>query len=88
LPTIVELKKIYNPNAGVVCGPNGHMSCQIKGGIRLTSSVVWSSSRGDRPQFMRGFVFRDSGEAKKHVVQLDKRGASFDRALCVRHSGQ
>jgi len=88
LPTIDELKKIYNPNAGVVCGEYGRMSCQIKGGIRLTSSVVWSSSHGDRPQFMRGFVFRGQGEPKQHVVQLDKRGANFDRALCVRRANQ
>jgi len=88
LPTIDELMKIYNPNAGVVCGANGYMSCRIKGGIRLTSSVVWSSTRGDRPQFMRSFVFRGQGEAKRHVVQLDKRGANFDRALCVRRADQ
>jgi len=88
LPTIDELKMIYNPNAGVVCGEYGRMSCQIKGGIRLTSSVVWSSTRGDRPQFMRSFVFRNQGEAKRHVVQLDKRGANYDRALCVRRADQ
>jgi hypothetical protein len=88
LPSIDELRKIYNPNAGVACGPNGTMSCQIKGGIQLTSGVVWSSSRGERPQFMRGFVFRGSGELTKHVVERDKRGAGFDRALCVRRSGQ
>jgi hypothetical protein len=88
LPSIEELKRIYNPNAAVACGPNGGMSCQIKGRIQLTSSVVWSNSRGERPQFMRGFVFRGAGEPRKHVVELDKRGASFDRALCVRSSGQ
>jgi hypothetical protein len=37
---------------------------------------------------MRGFVFRNSGELTKHVVERDKRGAGFDRALCVRRSGQ
>jgi hypothetical protein len=37
---------------------------------------------------MRGFIFRDAGEQRKHVVDLDKRGAGFDRALCVRSSGQ
>ena len=88
LPAIDELRKIYNPNAGVACGSNGNMSCQIKGRIQLTSGVVWSSSRGERPQFMRGFVFRNSGELTKRVVELDKRGAGFDRALCVRSSGQ
>ena len=88
LPSIDELRKIYNPNAGVACGPNGNLSCQIKGRIQLTSGVVWSSSRGERPQFMRGFVFRNSGELTKHVVERDKRGAGFDRALCVRRSGQ
>ena len=88
LPAIDELRKIYNPNAGVACGSNGNMSCQIKGRIQLTSGVVWSSSRGERPQFMRGFVFRDAGEPRKHVVELDKRGAGFDRALCVRSSDQ
>ena len=88
LPKIDELKKIYNPNAGVACGPNGGMSCQIKGGIRLTSGVVWSSSNGDEPQTMRGFIFRGQGEARKHVMELDKRGAGFDRALCVRSAGQ
>jgi hypothetical protein len=88
LPSIEELRGIFNPNAAVACGPNGNMSCQIKGRIQLTSSVVWSNSRGERPQFMRGFVFRDTGEPRKHVVELDKRGASFDRALCVRNSGQ
>jgi hypothetical protein len=88
LPSIDELRKIYNPNAGVACGPNGNLSCQIKGRIQLTSGVVWSSSRGERPQFMRGFVFRGSGELTKHVVERDKRGAGFDRALCVRRSGQ
>jgi hypothetical protein len=88
LPSIEELRKIYNPNAGVACGSNGTLSCQIKGRIQLTSGVVWSSSRGERPQFMRGFVFRNSGELTKRVVELDKRGAGFDRALCVRSSGQ
>jgi hypothetical protein len=86
LPAIEELKGIFNPNAAVACGPNGGMSCQIKGRIQLTSSVVWSNSRGERPQFMRGFVFRGAGEPRKHVVELDKRGASFDRAICVRGS--
>jgi len=33
-------------------------------------------------------VFRGQGEAKRHVVQLDKRGANFDRALCVRRADQ
>ena len=88
LPSIEELKNIYNPNAAVACGPNGNMSCQIKGRIQLTSGVLWSSSRGERPQFARGFVFRDAGEPRKHVVELDMRGASYDRALCVRRSGQ
>ncbi|MGD0295236.1 MAG: DUF1566 domain-containing protein [Terracidiphilus sp.] len=88
LPKIDELKTIYNPNAGVACGANGYMSCQIKGGIRLTSGVVWSSSGGDEPQTMRGFIFRGQGELKRHVVQLDKRGASYDRALCVRRAEQ
>ena len=88
LPRIDELKTIYNPNAGVACGPNGGMSCQIKGGIRLTSGVVWSSSSGDEPQTMRGFIFRGQGEPRKHVMELDTRGAGYDRALCVRTSGQ
>jgi hypothetical protein len=88
LPSIDELKKIYNPNAGVACGPAGKMSCQIKGGIRLTTGVVWSSSSGDEPQTMRGFIFRGQGEAKKHVMELDKRGTNYDRALCVRNSDQ
>lgn len=88
LPKIDELKKIYDPNASAVCGPAGHMVCQIKGGIRLTSGVVWSSSAGDEPQTMRGFDFRSQGEPKKHVIQLDKRGNNYDRALCVRRPGQ
>ena len=88
LPSIEELKGIFNPNAAVACGTNGNMSCQIKGRIQLTSSVVWSNSRGERPQFMRGFVFRGAGEPRMHVVELDMRGASFDRALCVRRSDQ
>lgn len=88
LPSIEELKKIYNPNASVACGHEGNLSCQIKGGIRLTSGVVWSSSSGDEPQTMRGFYFRSQGELKKHVIELDKRGAGFDRALCVRSGEQ
>jgi hypothetical protein len=88
LPSIDELKKIYNPDARVACGPEGHMVCQIKGGIRLTSGVVWSSSGGDEPQTMRGFIFRGPGEPKKHVLQLDKPGNNYDRALCVRRPGQ
>jgi hypothetical protein len=88
LPSIEELKKIYNPNASVACGHEGNLSCQIKGGIRLTSGVVWSSSSGDEPQTMRGFYFRSQGELKKHVIELDKRGAGFDRALCVRGGEQ
>jgi hypothetical protein len=86
LPSIDELKRIYNPNATAPCGAQGYKSCQIKGGIRLTSGVVWSSSSTDRPQFMRGFYFHGAGEAKQHVIELDKRGANFDRALCV-HGG-
>jgi len=88
LPRIDELKKIYEPNAQAVCGLEGHMVCQIKGGIRLTSGVVWSSSDGDEPQAMRGFVFRGPGNPQKHVIQLDKRGNNYDRALCVRRPGQ
>ncbi len=88
LPSIDELKRIYNPNAMATCGANGNMSCQIKGGIRLTSGVVWSSSGTDRPQFMRGFYFHGAGEPRQHVIELDKRGANFDRALCVRGGGQ
>jgi hypothetical protein len=88
LPRIDELKKIYNPNASVACGQAGKMSCQIKGGIQLTSGVVWSSSGGDETQSMRGFIFRGQGEARKHVMELDKRGAAFDRALCVRSAEQ
>ena len=88
LPTIDELKRIYNPNAGVACGAQGNMSCQIKGRIQLSSGVVWSSSRGESPQFMRGFVFHNQGGQNRHVVELDKRGASYDRALCVRGSGE
>jgi len=88
LPRIDELKKIYDPKAQAVCGPEGHMVCQIKGGIRLTSGVVWSSSDGDEPQTMRGFVFRGQGELNKHVLQLDKRGNNYDRVLCVRRLGQ
>jgi hypothetical protein len=37
---------------------------------------------------MRGFIFRGQGEARKHVMELDKRGAAFDRALCVRSAEQ
>jgi hypothetical protein len=88
LPSIDELKMIYNPGAQAVCGQEGHMVCQIKGNIRLTSGVVWSSSSGDRPQLMRGFVFRDAGEPRRHVVQLEKSGNNYDRALCVRRAGQ
>jgi len=88
LPSIDDLKKIYNPDARAVCGPEGHMVCQIKGGIRLTSGVVWSSSGGDEPQTMRGFIFRGPGEPKKHVLQLEKPGNNYDRALCVRRPGQ
>jgi len=88
LPKIDELKKIYNPNTSVACGHEGNLSCQIKGGIRLTSGVIWSSSGGDETQTMRGFIFRGVGEPKKHVMELDKRGAAFDRALCVRAAGQ
>jgi hypothetical protein len=88
LPAIDELKNIYNPDAMAPCGANGNMTCQIKGGIRLTSGVVWSSSGTDRPQFMRGFYFRGQGEPRRHVQELDKRGVNYDRALCVRHSGQ
>jgi hypothetical protein len=86
LPKIDELKKIYNPNASVACGHEGNLSCQIKGGIRLTSGVIWSSSSGDEPQTMRGFIFRGQGEARKHMMELDKRGANYDRALCVRRA--
>jgi hypothetical protein len=88
LPTIDELKNIYNPAARAACGLEGHAVCQIKGNIRLTSGVAWSSSGTDRPQFMRGFYFRGAGEPKTHVLELDKRGANYDRALCVRRSGQ
>jgi hypothetical protein len=88
LPKIDELKNIYNPYAGVVCGTQGNMTCQIKGGIRLTSGVVWSSSGGDEPQTMRGFYFHGQGELKKYVIELDKRGANYDRALCVRRADQ
>lgn len=88
LPSIDELKNIYNPNAMAPCGAQGYKSCQIKGGIQLTSGVVWSSSGGDEPQTMRGFYFRGQGDPKQHVIELDKRGASFDRALCVRNSDQ
>jgi hypothetical protein len=88
LPSIDELKMIYNPGATVACGQEGHMVCQIKGNIHLTSGVVWSSSGGERPQLMRGFVFRDAGEPRRHVVQLEMSGNNYDRALCVRRSGQ
>jgi hypothetical protein len=88
LPSIDELKRIYSPNAGVACGAQGNMSCQIKGGIQLTSGVVWSSSGGYEPQTMLGFYFRGTGELRKHVIELDKRGANYDRALCVRRGDQ
>jgi hypothetical protein len=88
LPTIDELKNIYNPSARAACGLEGYAVCQIKGNIRLTSGVVWSSSGGDEPQTMRGFYFRGAGEPRRHVLELDKRGANYDRALCVRRSGQ
>jgi len=87
LPTIDELKNIYNPAARAACGANGYSVCQIKGKIQLTSGVVWSSSAG-RPQFMSGFYFRGVGEPRRHVLELEKRGANYDRALCVRRSGQ
>ena len=88
LPAIEELRKIYNPDAVTPCGPQGYMSCQIKGNIHLSSGVVWSSSGGERPQSMLGFIFRDAGMQRKRMVELDKRGNNFDRALCVRRSGQ
>ncbi len=88
LPTIDELKNIYNPAARATCGLAGYAVCQIKGNIQLTSGVVWSSSGGDEPQTMRGFYFRGAGEQRRHVLVLDKRGANYDRALCVRPSGQ
>jgi Protein of unknown function (DUF1566) len=88
LPSIDELKKIYNPNAQVACGSEGNMVCQIKGRIQLTSGVVWSSSGTGRPQFMRGFYFHGAGEPGRHVIELDKRGINYDRALCVRSTDQ
>jgi len=88
LPKIDELKNIYNPAASVACGSEGNKVCQIRGRIQLTSGVVWSSSGGDEPQTMRGFYFRGVGEPRTHVLELDKRGANYDRALCVRQSGQ
>jgi hypothetical protein len=88
LPTIDELKNLYNPAARTACGAYGNSVCQIKGKIQLTSGVVWSSSSGGRPQFMRGFYFRGAGEPRTHVLELDRRGANYDRALCVRRSGQ
>jgi hypothetical protein len=88
LPAIDELRKIYNPDAVTPCGAQGYMSCQIRGNIHLSSGVVWSRSGGDEPQTMRGFIFRDNGMQNKHVVELDKRGNNYDRALCVRRSGQ
>jgi hypothetical protein len=88
LPSIEELMTIYNPAARVACGTDGYKVCQIKGRIQLSSGVVWSSSRGEGPQFMRGFYFRGPGEPRRHVLELDKRGVSYDRALCVRSSGQ
>jgi hypothetical protein len=88
LPTIDELKNIYNPAARAACGLEGYAVCQIKGNIRLTSGVVWSSNGGYEPQTMLGFYFRGAGELRKHMLELDKRGANYDRALCVRSSGQ
>jgi hypothetical protein len=88
LPAIDELRTIYNPAARVACGTEGHMVCQIKGRIQLSSGVVWSSSKTDYPRFMRGFIFRDIGDLKRHVLDLDRRGDSYDRALCVRRSGE
>jgi hypothetical protein len=37
---------------------------------------------------MLGFYFRGTGELRKHVIELDKRGANYDRALCVRRGDQ
>jgi hypothetical protein len=88
LPSIEELRTIYNPAAGAVCGSDGYGVCRIKGNIQLSSGIVWSSSRAQRPQFMRGFIFRGAGDPMRHVLQLDKRGDNFDRALCVRRSDQ
>jgi hypothetical protein len=88
LPTIDELKNIYNPAARAACGLEGYAVCQIKGNLQLTSGVVWSSNGGYEPQTMLGFYFRGAGELRKHMLELDKRGANYDRALCVRRSGQ
>jgi hypothetical protein len=88
LPSIEELRTIYNPAAGAACGLDGYMVCRIKGNIQLSSGVVWSSSRAQRPQFMRGFIFRGAGDPMRHVLSLDKHGDNFDRALCVRRSDQ
>jgi hypothetical protein len=88
LPSIEELMTIYNPAAGAACGTDGYMICRIKGNIQLSSGVVWSSSRSQRPQFMRGFIFRGAGDPMRHMLSLDIHGDNFDRALCVRRSDQ
>lgn len=88
LPSIDELMTIYNPAAGAACGTDGYEVCRIKGNIQLSSGIVWSSSRSQRPQFMRGFIFRGAGDPMRHVLSLDKSGDNFDRALCVRRSDQ
>jgi hypothetical protein len=72
LPTIDELAGIYDPS-----GSGWH----IKGGIKLSSNWVWSSSRS-------------SGEVWSFVFIIGERNSfslgysNLQRALCVRRSGE
>jgi hypothetical protein len=77
LPTIDELKSIYNENVNI--GGN-----HVKGNLQLSIWWDWSSSQGEDSGEAWAFGLSDYGGVDSGLLGVSHNG----RALCVRRSGR
>jgi hypothetical protein len=60
LPTLDEVRAIYDPSQTSDCG--GYYQCHIKGGQKLSGPIVWTSTPGDKDSEVMMYMFNGPRE--------------------------
>jgi hypothetical protein len=82
-PTLDELNGIADSGASVSCYSD-KWKCHVKGNLRLSTGWVWGRKIADVSGQIHVFAY-DQGIWSSEVKKYEKK---FDRALCVRRSGE